>query len=69
MHIYNRYVTRVAGACGFGSVVAALLCLAGILITIESVGSAWYFAVLGCLGAPATVAALCTAAAKIDACF
>ena len=66
MYIYNRYVTRVVGACGYGSVVAALVCLAGLLAAGGTFGAS---VVLGCLGFSSIVVAACTAAVAIDACF
>lgn len=68
MHItYNRYVTRVVGACGFGAVVSVLACLVGIAAALPSLGTS---AVLGCVGvSSAVLGGVCATAAALDACY
>ena len=63
--MYNRYVARVVGACGVGSVVVALTCLVGLLAAGGTLGAS---VVLGCIGASSIEIAACTAAVALDAC-
>jgi hypothetical protein len=60
------YVARVVGACGVGSVVVALTCLAGLLAAGGTLGAS---VVLGCIGASSIEIAACTAAVALDACY
>ena len=68
MYIYNRYVTRVVGACGVGSVLTVLACLAGLVFAATTVGAGWGAIILGCMGAPTVEIAACTAAIALEAC-
>lgn len=62
------YVTRVVGACGVGSVLAAIACLSSILWTISTAGAGFGAVILGCIGAPTLAAAVCTTAIAVEVC-